>query len=477
LSVSPARQAAYRILCRVEAGRGFAVDLLQGRGVSHLQDADRRLATELVMGTLRWRGELDFQIERFSGRTLDRFDPEVVTVLRLGVYQVRFLEKIPKAAAVNDAVEMIKAARKRSAAGLVNAVLRKCPPPVRRFARTRCEDLDLEARASVERTVPTWLFRRWAARAWGVDRARDGASHHRTTEAQRPEAGIEVARRLAWMSTQVPPTTLRVAGGKADLEALQRELAEEGIRARPGQYSARALVIESGSVQASKAVRKAREHGCVVIQDEASQLVGELLGPRAGQRVLDLCAAPGVKAGQIAQALGRGTLVACDVSASRLRTMARLLPHLVRPAVRLHMVRLDARQGLPFGASFDRILLDVPCSGTGTLARNPESKWRLLPRDIPRFAAAQTNMLKSALPLVALGGRLVYATCSLEPEENEEVVETVMEGVRGYRVLSAPELTTDYPTVSSLLDVRGFLHTRPDLHAMDGFFAAVIARN
>ena len=476
MPVSPARQAAYRILCGVEAGRGFAVDLLQGRGVSHLQDVDRRLATELVMGTLRWRGELDFQIELLSGRRLDRLDPEVVTILRLGVYQVRFLEKIPKAAAVNDAVEITKAARKRSAAGLVNAVLRKCEPPGSRFTRTRFEDLDVEARASVERVVPPWLFRRWAARAWGVDRERNGASHHRTKGAQGPEAGIEVARRLAWMSTQVAPTTLRVGGGKAELEALQRELAEEGVRARPGQFSPRALVVESGNVQASPALPKAREHGPTAIQDEASQLVGELLGPRAGQRVLDLCAAPGIKAGQIAQALGCGTLVACDVSTARLRTLARLLPQLVPPAVRLHLVRLDARQGLPFGASFDRILLDVPCSGTGTLARNPESKWRLLPRDIPRFATAQKEMLKSALPLVAPGGRLVYATCSLEPEENEEVIEAVMEEVRGYRVLSPPELAPEYPTVSALLDARGFLHTRPDLHAMDGFFAAVIAR-
>jgi 16S rRNA (cytosine967-C5)-methyltransferase len=454
MSVSPARQMAYHILRRVESGRGFAVDWLQSRGVFQLKEADRRLATELVMGVLRWRGELDFQIERLSGKSVERYDPEVVTVLRLGIYQIRFLERIPKAAAVNEAVEMIKAARKRSAAGLVNAVLRKCRPPAQRLTAEKFDELDPSGVAGVRRAVPGWLFERWAAREKSRDLKPGGA----------------VA--LAWASTRVPPATLRVIGARVDREEVQRALSREGVVARPGRFASGALVVESGSVQASTAFREGR----VVMQDEASQLVVELLAPQCGQRVLDLCAAPGIKTGQLAQVLGSGSLVACDVSAPRLRTMVKLLPRMVPAEVRIHIVRADATRALPFGITFDRILLDAPCSGTGTLSRNPEIKWRLKPSDFARLAAVQTAMLRNALALLAPGGRLVYATCSLEPEENEEVAELVLRETPDCRLLAASELSREFPALASLFDARGYFRTRPDVHPMDGFFAAVIAK-
>ena len=305
LPISPARTTAYRILRRVEAGRGFAVDLLQTQEVSALKEADRRLATEIAMGVLRWRGELDFQLEELSGRAVDSLDAEVATILRMGVYQIQFLERVPKAAAVNEAVELTKAAHKRSATGLVNAVLRKCPAGRGPIKPERFDDLDQAVRVSVRHAAPAWLLERWA-RNFG----------------QAGTAGEEVALRLAWASTQVPPTVLRVVDPAQDITRLREELAAEGIKTRPGRFSERALVVESGNVQASQALGQGR----VVIQDEASQLVADLLAPQAGQHVLDLCAAPGIKAGQIAQTLGRGTLVTCDLSASRLRTMARLLP-------------------------------------------------------------------------------------------------------------------------------------------------------
>jgi 16S rRNA (cytosine967-C5)-methyltransferase len=214
----------------------------------------------------------------------------------------------------------------------------------------------------------------------------------------------------------------------------------------------------------------------VVIQDEASQLVAELMAPEAGCRVLDLCAAPGIKAGQIAQALGRGTLVTADLSAVRLHTLARLLPPWLPKGVQWLAIRLDATQALPFCCPFERILLDAPCSGTGTLARNPEIKWRLREADIKRLAGTQVKMLKSALGALSSAGRLVYATCSLEPEENEGVVERVLEESREYRVVSPAELKSAYPALSPLFDPQGYLRTRPDLHTMDGFFAAVVVR-
>jgi 16S rRNA (cytosine967-C5)-methyltransferase len=309
--------------------------------------------------------------------------------------------------------------------------------------------------ASVRRATPAWLLERWA-----------------NNFAQAGMAGDDVAMRLAWASTQVPPTVLRVVDLAQDIPRLREELAAEGIKTRAGKFSGRALVVESGNVQSSHALRQGR----LVIQDEASQLVADLLVPQVGCRVLDLCAAPGIKAGQIAQALGRGTLVTCDLSASRLHTMARLLPHWLPKEVQWLAIRLDATQALPFRCQFERVLLDAPCSGTGTLARNPEIKWRLRPEELTRLAEAQVKMLKSALGSLSLAGRLVYATCSLEPEENECVVERVLEESPEYRVVSSAELKSEHPALSPLFDPQGYLRTRPDLHPMDGFFAAIIAR-
>jgi 16S rRNA (cytosine967-C5)-methyltransferase len=456
MPASPARQIAYTILLRMESGHGFAVDLLQSPEVSALKEADRRLATEIVMGVLRWRGDLDFHIEQISGRKLKSLDPEVLTTLRMGVYQIRFLERVPKRAVVDDAVELTKAARKRSAAGFVNAVLRKCDPPEHRMPGREFDQLSSEDRQGVCRAFPTWLLERWER----IAAATNGP-------------GDTGALRLAFASLTTPRTTLREVDAGANLQDIRKELEAEGVAtSKCGYAEAHGLTVDSGQVQNTRAYRE----GCVVIQDEASQLVAELVAPEAGQRVLDLCAAPGMKAGQLAQMLGAGTLVACDHSGARLRTLARLLPPWVPPGIHWSMVRLDAAQTLPFTAKFDRILLDAPCSGTGTLARNPEIKWRLRPADITRLAKLQATMLRNALPALAEGGRLVYATCSLEPNENEGVVETVLRNEPGFRRLTSDELAPQHRRLAPLFDSRGYFSTRPDRDAMDGFNAAVIVR-
>ncbi|MGA3326561.1 MAG: 16S rRNA (cytosine(967)-C(5))-methyltransferase RsmB [Terriglobia bacterium] len=456
MPISPGRNVAYQVLRRLESGRNFAVDLLQALEVSALKDADRRLATEIVMGVLRWRGELDFQIEQLSGRSVKGLDAEVRTILRMGAYQIRFLERVPKRAVVDDAVELTKAARKRSAAGMVNAVLRKCEPPKERVLGRDFERLSAESRESVRRAFPAWLVKRW-----------EGITATTT------ESGEVGAARLALASLQTPRTTLRVVNAGTNLEGIRQELEAEGVATSCCEYAeAHGLTVDSGQVLNTRAYREGR----VVIQEEASQLVAELVSPEPVQRVLDLCAAPGMKAGQLAQMLGSGTLLACDRSAKRLRTLAKLLPKWVPAAVRLSMVRLDAARALPFGAKFERILLDAPCSGTGTLARNPEIKWRLDPADITRLAELQSMMLRNALAALASGGRLVYATCSLEPEENEGVVEKVLSEQPAFRVLTSHKLAQEYPRLIPLFDSRGYFRTRPDQHPMDGFSAAVIVR-
>jgi 16S rRNA (cytosine967-C5)-methyltransferase len=447
-SIAPARRAAYQILRQVVQGRVFAVELLQRPAVAALTEADRRLTTELVMGVLRWGGELDYRIEQLSSRPLRYFDPEVATILRLGIYQILFLGKIPKSAAVNECVELVKRARKRSAADLVNAVLRKCPVRLRPPGEAVSSDRGtLEAAL---RSLPQWLRERWVV-----------------------NFGLEVAESLARVSVSAPRTTLRMTPPTQSREGLLNELSQEGIAALPARYAGGALVVQSGTVQASKAWREGR----VVIQDEASQLVAELVAPQPGQRILDLCAAPGMKTAQLATALTSGTLVACDSSLRRLQTMTKLLPQQHLPnGVMVHAVCQDAAQSLALGMQFDRILLDAPCSGTGTLARNPEVKWRLKPSDVLRLAETQKKMMRNALRALAQGGRLVYATCSLEPEENELLVENTLGENPDFRLLTKAELAAEFPSLSALFDLRGCFRTRPDLHRMDGFFAAVLIR-
>ena len=439
MPVSQARSIAYQVLRRIESGRGFAADLLRAPAVSALTEADRSLATELVLGTLRRRTELDLRIERLSAKPLSYFDPEVLTILRLGVYQIRLLDRVPKRVAVNEAVEMTRSARKSSAAGLVNAVLRKCEPG----AGDRAAEAD-----ALRLALPDWLAERWTER-WGED----------------------ALLALAHWSLQPPSTVVRPVGGTS-ADALRQELVAEGITSSPARYASGALVIERGNITRSKAWRERR----CVIQEEASQVVAMLVRPEPGQNTLDLCAAPGMKTLQIATELEQGLVVSCDASARRLGSMAAVVQGLIPPAVRWHRVQLDASRLLPFGLSFDRVLLDAPCSGTGTLARNPEIKWRLQPGDVVRLSEVQVRMLTTALDALASGGRLVYATCSLEPEENEQVVERVLASKRGFKRLGRPELVREWPSLAPLFDDAGYFRTRPDLHATDGFFSAVIVR-
>ncbi len=443
MPVSAARAVAFRILRRVEVSQSFAVDSLQSDEVSRLSQGDRNLATELVMGVLRWRGELDDQIERISGKPLSYFDAEILEILRLGVYQVRFLSRIPKRAAVNEAVELTKAVRHASARGLVNAVLRKCEESS--IATAGPEDPQFAE--SARRSIPGWMRERWEK-----------------------HFGAEITANIVFASQSLPRTHLRVGGDIREKEAIRRELAAAGVETRPGAFARRCLVIESGAVQDSPPFREGR----VTIQDEGSQLAAELVNPRPGEALLDLCAAPGVKSGQLAESLQEGAIVACDRSLRRLRLMDKVIPANWPRAVRLHRVALDATAPLPFLSRFAAVLADVPCSGTGTLARNPEVKWRLKAADLERLAETQAAILRTALASMAAAGRVVYVTCSLEPEENEDVIAQVLAGRPDCSLAGAKQLRREFPHMAALVDDDGFFRTRPGDYPLDGFFAAVI---
>ena len=429
--LTPARQVAFQLLLRVEREQSYAAELLNSWRTGKLSAADRALAQELVMGCLRWQGQLDWLAGRFSGKLPEHWDPEVRLALHMGLYQLRFLERVPASAAVEQSVALVKRARKGSAAGLVNAVLRKVTraPLESLFPPSMPEP----ARQVIELSHPGWLLERWA-RHYGPERAQAIARIH-----NRPPP----------MFIRVPTGTNIKAGKPCRYVRNCREVTGE-IRRLTGQFP---------------------------VQEEASQIVPYLLDPKAGDRVLDLCAAPGMKTGALAQLAPAAQLVACDLRPARLRLVKKLAGSSRTRA--LSCVVLDATRPLPFGVRFQKILLDAPCSGTGTIRRNPEIKWRLTDSNLPVLAAKQRLLLDNGLSLLAPGGRLVYSTCSLEPEENQAVVEQVLAERSGFALVPvkrAAARAAEFLTEAGRELLRGqYLETFPDQN-LDGFFAAVIER-
>ena len=405
--VSPARTAAFDILRLVEQG-GYASDLLYGRAGLDARNAG--LASEIVLGSLRFRSQLDFLMERLSGRAAGRLDAEVRIALRMGIYQLRYLSRVPAHAAVSESVELVKRAGKRSAAGLVNAVLRKVDR----------EAVEWPDRA-VELAHPEWMVERWER-----------------------QYGGETAEGIARANLLTPETYVRIAGGQASAGEPTRQAEAcatvEGMGATTvgGTEATKVVGMEATEVAGCYRVTSGRVEG-MRIQDIGSQCIVPLLDLQLGQTYLDLCAAPGNKT---AQALESGVrAVSCDIHLSRLVNMKGLGAELVV---------LDGARPLPFRSRFDRILVDAPCSGTGTLGRNPEIKWRLQAGDFAFLHCRQVALLTNALERLAPGGRLVYSTCSLEREENEDVITAVGASVeRLWRRL-------------------------PGMDRGDGFFAAVL---
>jgi 16S rRNA (cytosine967-C5)-methyltransferase len=442
MPVSAARAAAFEILFRVEREQSYASELLHSSRFETLSGNDHGLATELVMGVLRWRSLLDLRLAGASSQKLERLDLEVLIALRLGVYQLHFLSRIPARAAIFESVELVKAARKRSAAPFVNAVLRKIGSASPETIVDEVRNADDPVTLGETSAHPEWLVTRWVERY-----------------------GLAAARQICRHDQSVPETAIHVRDDDAD------ELARAGVQLSPGLLVSSARRVISGDVTKTKAFREGR----VSIQDEASQLVALLVG--RGDKILDCCAAPGSKTSLLEQRNSEAMIVAADLHPHRTRLLRDLLR---RPNV--NVIAADAR-ALPFRGGFDRILADVPCSGTGTLARNPEIKWRLKPSDLDDLQSRQVAILRSALDQLASGGRLVYSTCSLEREENEAVVEAVVGAALEFKIVDcraeleqlqrAGELA--WEALDSLL-AGPYLRTLPGTHPCDGFFTVMIER-
>jgi 16S rRNA (cytosine967-C5)-methyltransferase len=458
--LSPARTAAFEIILRVKREHSYASELLHSATLANLSSRDHRLATELVMGVLRWQGLLDQRLAASSSQKVERLDDAVLIALRLGIYQLQFLSRVPARAAIFESVELVKAARKRSAASFVNAVLRKIDQTGGEDAVAHIMNSGDAVMLAQNAAHPSWLVTRWTERY-----------------------GLEAARKICTYDQTVPDTSIHIQDHDIqqhdihshhcpDLNA-DAELAAAGVTLAPGWLLSAARRVVAGDITATPPYQE----GWISIQDEASQLVALLVG--SGEKLLDCCAAPGGKTAVLARRNPRAKVVATELHPHR----ARLLRSL-HASKNVHVVVADARH-LPFSAActFDRILADVPCSGTGTLAHNPEIKWRLRTEDLRDLQLRQVAILKSAMGQLAIGGRLVYSTCSLEREENEAVVEAALDNMTKFKVIDfkgelqqmrqSGELR--WKDMSSLL-AGPYLRTIPGVHPCDGFFAAMIER-
>jgi 16S rRNA (cytosine967-C5)-methyltransferase len=406
------------------------------------------------MGVLRWQSALDAEIAAASSQPIAKLDLEILIALRMAVYQLRRLDRIPARAAIHESVELAKVARKRSAASFVNAVLRKVAAtgPHSRDDLPLANDPASPESIAARFAHPVWLVERWT-KAYGA----------------------EAALKICNYDQSVPATAIRLRGMEAEVH-----LCVEGIELAPGALLASARRVEQGDITKTAVLKS----GECVIQDEASQLVAMLVG--RGKNILDCCAAPGGKTLAMADHNPNAEITAVELHAHRARGLRKMLDDFLASdadgARQINVIVADARN-LPFDAKFDRVLADVPCSGTGTQARNPEIKWRLVPADLFDLQKRQIAILRSAMNHVAVEGRVIYSTCSLEKEENEDVVERALSEESQFRVLDCGaelrqlrqknELV--WPDTSSLT-CGPYLRTIPGVHPCDGFFAAILEK-
>lgn len=388
---------------------------------------------ELTAGTLRWRGAVDATLAPFVSRPFGEIHEAVLTVLRIGTYELRHLTRMPAHAVVNEAVESVRALRQGRAAGFVNAILRS--------VQRKRDVLTLPGRPTSDDREAwlTFLSTSLSHPRWLAERYFD-------------RVGPAAAEAWCRYNNAIPTVTVRVTSGTnaGDQQTVYDEL--RALGAAPSTTTPDAWRMAAGTLTSLLDVVRDQ----LSVQDEGSQLVAQKVGAQPGERVLDLCAAPGGKSAMLARSIGpTGVVISCDTRATRLKVLRQTLQ---REGVTPRIVRIDATRPLPFDATFDRVLLDAPCSGLGTIGRDPDVKWSRDAESLVRFAATQRAMIREAALAVRPGGRLVYATCSSEPEENTAVVDDF--------------LTTHPQFARESVD----LETRPDRDGLDAFFAAVLVR-
>jgi 16S rRNA (cytosine967-C5)-methyltransferase len=450
--IAPARVAAYDILRAVTAGGADLPAAIAAARARLPDERDAALAAEIATGVQRGRAALDHVISAFARRPLARLDGEVVEVLRLSAYQLLHLTRVPASAVVDDGVDLARRAGKTSASGFVNAVLRAISRNRAKLPLPRRPDAVEDTAAaldylSITLSHPRWLAARWLRRL-----------------------GFAAAESWMTFNNAPAPLTLRANELRLNRDDLVIRLADEGVVVRPGRYSPDALIVEEGHPLRGQGL----EQGWFVVQDEASQLVARLTNAQPSTLVLDTCASPGGKTTAMAAMMGgSGRIVASDLRERRMQLLRRTVA--ASGAANIVLARADLLRPLPFQRRFDLVVVDAPCSGLGTLRRDPDIRWRRSEDDLAPLAAAELTMLQHAADVVRAGGRLVYATCSSEPEENEGVVSAFLAGTPGFVQLHAHDAAPTLPT--AVVDERGCLRTQPDRHGLEAFFGAVFTRD
>ncbi len=441
-----AREVAFDILHRVEAGGAWSGTLLR-RALDRagLRPADEALVTELTYGTLRHRAEVDWALSRSTRRPLEALPSRIRTVLRLGAYQILFMDRIPAFAAVSEAVSLAKRVGHAGTAALVNAVLRRmaASPPEIPADRGTVEGIALRY------SHPAWLVARWLRRF-----------------------GLEGTRALCEANNRTPPSAIRLNTLRGAPEQVASRLAETGVETEPSALLPEGRRIVAGPADARK---RAYDAGWFTPQDEGSMLVGRLVAPAPGNTVVDACAAPGGKATHLAALMeDRGRVIACDVGPAKLAAVSRQCARLGISIVETR--ELDgASVGAEYPGAADRVLVDAPCSGLGVVRRRPEIKWRLQPQHLARLAAVQRRLLGGAAGAVRRGGVLVYSVCTFEPEEGPAVIEAFLREHDEFAPLPIAGWPPGAPDrVTFAAEGTAFLY--PHRADTDGFFVAALRR-
>lgn len=437
VKVTPARMEAYKLLQRVEEDGAFASVLLATQDDT-LKPADRALCHELVLGVLRWQLWLDKLGELYSGREAATLDFAARRAIRLGLYQLRFLTRVPASAAVNESVNLMHAVHQSKAAGFVNAILRRATrepdaDPTNNIA-------DKYEKVAVATSHPRWLIRTWAA-----------------------QFGLETTEKLAAANNLAPPLVFRLGRVNPERDVVAA-LQAEGANVTPATLAPHAWQLDKMTALA----RQFAAEGLIYWQDEASQLAAHAVNAQADEKILDLCAAPGSKATLIAAQQPTAQVTACDIYPNRLRLVDETAARHGLSNIKTFL--LKPPQPVPFApATFDRVLVDAPCSGTGTLRRNPEIRWRIQPANMTELAAQQKELLDTAANLVKPDGSLLYATCSVEQKENESVARHFAQAHTNF-VPVAPEVP------ARLITSPNTARTWPHEEGADGFFIACFRR-
>ena len=445
------RRTALSILNAIETTDQILDHVLEHFQQRHplVQQRDRALLQMLVFGVLRWRNNLDYIIRTFSRTPLDKVQPEILNILRMGTFQIVHLDRIPASAAVNTSVELAKTSAPHWVVRYVNAVLRKLSRDHHNVRFPSIEKDPLEA-LSIRKSFPIWLIKRWLKKF-----------------------EVNETAQLCDAINTIPPITLRANTLKIDRNTLLQRLLEQSESAQVTNHAPDGILISRIRVPLFE--MSAYKSGFFQVQDEAAQLVSLLLNPQPGERILDACAGLGGKTGHIAQLMkNEGVLIATDISDQKLLELSIDMKRLGISIVATQEADiLRDSQTINMGV-FDRILLDAPCSGIGVLRRNPDAKWSKKEEMLAKYSRQQLELLDKLVPLVKPAGVLVYAVCSTEPEESETVVKKFLARHENFQLDISTNL--DLGSEAALFCREGIFKTFPHRHRMDGFFAARLRR-